>query len=108
VPVATCRGDSFAGRVGASLMGAIGLAELVAGSPAEYEALAMRLATDRDMLARAKATLARNLPACPLFDTARLVRNIELAYRAMWERWRRGEKPRGFAVGPPAEAPRDG
>jgi predicted O-linked N-acetylglucosamine transferase (SPINDLY family) len=87
VPVLTCRGDSFASRVGASLLAAAGLPELVAGSPEEYEALALKLAADRGRLAALKAKLAQNRAACALFDTARTCRNLERAYAAMWSRY---------------------
>ena len=42
VPVVTCAGTTFAGRVAASLLHAVGLPELVTSSLAEYEALAAR------------------------------------------------------------------
>ena len=59
LPVLTCRGSTFAGRVGASLLHAAGLPELITDSLAEYEALALKLARDRDTLRALKQTLAR-------------------------------------------------
>ncbi|MGQ0677709.1 MAG: O-linked N-acetylglucosamine transferase, SPINDLY family protein [Rhodospirillales bacterium] len=100
LPVLTCRGEAFAGRVGASLLGAAGLPELVAGSLEEYEALALKLAADRALLAATKAKLKANRLTCALFDTAGFTRRLERAYETMWERWQRGEPPRGFAVEP--------
>ena len=99
VPVLTCLGETYAGRVGASLLRAVGLPELVTGSLAEYEALALKIARDPDYLAALKAKLENSRTASPLFDTARFTRNIEAAYLAMWERSRRGEPPAHFAVG---------
>ncbi len=85
VPVLTCPGDAFPARVAASLLEAVGLPELVAGSLEEYEEIAVSLAADRPRQAALKERLARNRAALPLFDTARLVRNLERAYALMWE-----------------------
>jgi predicted O-linked N-acetylglucosamine transferase (SPINDLY family) len=98
VPVLTCAGPTFAGRVAGSLLHAIGLPELIAGSVADYEALAVALASDRGRLAAVRAALARNRDVHPLFDTDRFTRAIEAAYVTMWQRAERGEPPQGFAV----------
>jgi protein O-GlcNAc transferase len=71
---------------------------LVAGSLADYEALALKLARDRDLLASIKTRLAHNRDTCALFDSARFARHIEAAHIRMWERSQRGEPPEGFAV----------
>jgi protein O-GlcNAc transferase len=98
LPVLTCLGTTFAGRVGASLLRAVGLPELIAPSLAEYEALALRLATEPGTLAALKATLARNREHCPLFDTDRFRRHIEAGYETMRDRYHRNEPPSGFAI----------
>src|SRR5882762_7180316 len=98
LPVVTVRGTTFAGRVAASLLQAIGLAELIADSLAEYEALALKLARNGDALVRIKRKLTQNRDTHPLFDTARFTRNFERAFTAMCERARRGAPPEGFAV----------
>jgi predicted O-linked N-acetylglucosamine transferase (SPINDLY family) len=100
LPVLTCAGSTFAGRVGASVLNAAGLGELVADSLENYEALALKLAQDRALLASLKGRLARDRETCPLFDTSRLARHIEAAYAAMWERYRKGAPAKGFEVGP--------
>jgi protein O-GlcNAc transferase len=100
LPVLTCRGETFVGRVAASLLHAVGLPELVTENLADYEALALKLAREPAMLAEIKAKLARNRDTFPLFDTARFTRHIEAAYTTMWETWQRGEPPRSFAVAP--------
>jgi protein O-GlcNAc transferase len=100
LPVLTCRGRSFAGRVAAGLLEAAGLSELVTANLDEYQALAIRLATDPALLAATKAKLERNRLVYPLFDADRFRRHIEAAYRTMWETWQRGEPPIGFAVAP--------
>ena len=98
LPVLTCEGTTFAGRVAASLVRAVGLPELVAHSPTEYEALAVRLATHADELAGFAARLAANRATAPLFDTDRYRRHLEAAYLTMWERHLLGEGPASFAV----------
>ena len=100
LPIVTCAGSSFASRVAGSLLRAVGLAELITDNLADYEALALRLARDRRMLARVRARLDRNRQSYPLFDTDRFRRHIESAYQTMWERCQRGEPPGDFAVTP--------
>ena len=88
VPVLTTPGETFAGRVAASLLKAAGMPDLIADSPSALEALALRLARDPVALGDVKARLARNRLTHPAFDTARFTRNLEAAYRTMWERSR--------------------
>jgi predicted O-linked N-acetylglucosamine transferase (SPINDLY family) len=83
VPVLTCKGTTFAGRVGASLLETLGLPELVAQSLAEYEGIAMALSADARALSALKAKLAGRRKTSALFDTVRYTRNLEAAYRAM-------------------------
>jgi predicted O-linked N-acetylglucosamine transferase (SPINDLY family) len=98
LPVVTCLGSTFAGRVAASLLKAAGLAELITTSLADYEALALRLARNPVLLAAVKAKLARNRDSCALFDTKGFTRHIEAAYATMWQRYLSGEPPASFAV----------
>jgi predicted O-linked N-acetylglucosamine transferase (SPINDLY family) len=98
LPILTCPGSTFAGRVGASLLGAIGLDELVTASLADYEAMALALAQDPVRMRALRDKLARNRATQPLFDTARFTRHIEQAYITMWERRHRGEPPAPYAV----------
>jgi protein O-GlcNAc transferase len=100
LPVVTCQGEAFAGRVGGSLLRAVGLPELVTQNLADYEALALRLANDPAMLRGIRETLARNRLTQPLFDSDRFRRGIEAAYRRMWETWQRGEPAQAFRVEP--------
>jgi len=100
LPVLTCAGAAFAGRVAGSLLHAAGLPELVTSSLAEYEALALRLAREEGLLSSLRARLQRNRTSSALFDTDRFRRHLESAFRTMWETCQRGERPRSFAVGP--------
>jgi predicted O-linked N-acetylglucosamine transferase (SPINDLY family) len=106
LPVLTLVGATFAGRVAASLLHAVGLSELVTYSLDEYEALALGFARDTASLSQLKAKLAGNLKTHPLFDTARFARNLESAFATMYERHRQGQPPQSFAVEQPlAHAP---
>ncbi len=93
VPLVTCRGKSFAGRVAASLLTAIGLPELIAEDLDAYEALVLKLARDNAALGSLRKKLAANRHAAPLFDADRFRLNIEKAFSTMVERARRGEPP---------------
>jgi predicted O-linked N-acetylglucosamine transferase (SPINDLY family) len=98
LPVLTATGASFVGRVAASMLHAVGLAELVTRDLAEYEARAIRFATDAPYRRAIREALAANRAAAPLFDTGRFRRHIERAYEEMHAIACRGEPPRGFAV----------
>src|SRR5437868_15022210 len=98
LPVLTCVGDSYVGRMAGSLLHAIGVPELVASSLAEYEALAIELACKPARLAELRRRLADNRARLPLFDITRYTRDIEAAYAGMWDRWRAGEMPASFEV----------
>ncbi len=98
LPVLSCFGTTFAGRVGASLLNAAGLQELVTDSLEAYEILALKLARDRDMLDNLRKKLALSRDTCALFDTARFTRHFEVALVAMRERQRAGQPPAHFRV----------
>lgn len=100
LPVLTCAGSAFAGRVAGSLLGAVGLGDLVTYEAQDYEAMALKLARAPRLLAELRAKLACNRMRAPLFDTDRFRRHLESAYRTMWETWQRGEATRTFAVDP--------
>ena len=87
LPVLTLMGESFASRVAASLLKAIGLPELIATSQEQYEALAVELATNSERLGRIRRKLERNRLTTPLFDTGMFTNHIEAAYAQMYERY---------------------
>ena len=102
LPVVTCAGNTFSGRVGGSLLRALGLGDLVTASLAEYEALALRLARDGETLSRLRASLVEHRRTFPLFDTERSTRNLEAAYWRMAEIRSAGRRPAAFSVFPSA------
>jgi predicted O-linked N-acetylglucosamine transferase (SPINDLY family) len=93
VPVLTCPGGTFAGRMAASLLTAVGMPELIAGTPQEYEAIAVRLATHPDALREVRAKLEAKRHGSLLFDTRRLARSIESAFVSIQERHLAGLPP---------------
>ena len=93
LPVLTCLGSTFVGRVAASLLTAIGLPEQIVYSMRDYEDRALALARDPALLASVKSKLAQNRATHPLFDTARFTRDIEALYVAMWQRSQKGWPP---------------
>ncbi len=98
LPVLTCKGDAFAGRVAASLLRASGMPELVVENLKEYETRALQIARNPGILADLKGKIERHRSAYPLFDSKSFVSNIEAAYTQMSEIWQRGERPRNFLV----------
>jgi predicted O-linked N-acetylglucosamine transferase (SPINDLY family) len=87
LPVLTRIGKSFASRVSASLLNAIGLSTLVTSSEKEYEDLAIELATNPAKLKEIKNKLKNNRNTKALFNTPVFTRNIEKAYSLMYERY---------------------
>lgn len=100
VPLLTCLGSTFASRVAASLVRAVGLGDLATTSLQDYEAMAIKLARDPASLRALRDRLARNRGTHPLFNTARFARHIEAAYTTMWRRYQAGAAPQAFAVEP--------
>ncbi len=98
VPVLTCSGETFAGRVAGSLLTAVGLPELVTSSLEQYEQTAMALARDPQRLTALRQALQKNRDTCALFDLPRLTANIETAYGRMWQTWLSGERPAAFSI----------
>ncbi len=109
LPGLTLIGTTFAGRVAASLLRAVGLPELVTETVSAYEDLALDLARQSARLVDAKKRLAYHRTTAPLFDTPRYTRHLEVAYRRMWQTFCRGRRPEEIAVtasaGPPTGAP---
>lgn len=103
VPVLTCRGESFAARVAASLLTAVGLPALITTTLADYEALALALARDPARLAGMKAHLKEERTRAPLFDAGAFTRGLEAAFRRMHALRQAGKAPEAILV-PVAEA----
>jgi protein O-GlcNAc transferase len=88
LPLLTYAGQSFAGRVGASLLRTLGIPELIAETPEQYEEMAVQLAGDAPRLAALRQKLAERHNQPPLFDGRHLARHLEAAYTAIYEEHR--------------------
>ncbi len=98
LPVIALEGPHFASRVSSSLLQAVGLPELVSHSLEDYEAVALKLAQGPAELKAVAETLAKNRGTEPLFDTPRFTRNLEAAYKKMWEQYLSGDAPAAITV----------
>jgi predicted O-linked N-acetylglucosamine transferase (SPINDLY family) len=98
LPVLTQIGNTFAGRVAASLLKAIDLPELITHSPEEYEALAIELAFNKERLQSIQEKLARNRLTKPLFDTPLYTKHLEAAYEAMYHRYQAALPPDNMEI----------
>ena len=87
VPVVTLAGRSHVSRVGVSLLQSVGIAELIAESSDEYVALAVALADDLRRLLHLRKSLRRMMLVSAITDNVTFTRNLEAAYRAIWQRW---------------------
>lgn len=100
VPVLTCSGQSFAGRMAGSLLTTLGLPVLITANLADYEAQAIHLATSPGTLTALRTRLIEQRQSSPLFDTGRFTRYLEAAYIQMIERHRQGLAPADIAIDP--------
>lgn len=98
VPVLTCAGTSFASRVAASALGAVGLPQLVAHNLDDYERRARELALNPERVQAMHRHLIERRGDLRLFDTTRYTKYLEAAFRAMHERAVRGERPASITV----------
>jgi predicted O-linked N-acetylglucosamine transferase (SPINDLY family) len=93
LPVLTLAGKSFASRVGASLLRALDLPELIANSMDQYRSIALQLANDSAKMSRLRHKLAEAITTKPLFDTPQITSHIEKAFLTIYERYMRQQAP---------------
>lgn len=98
LPVLTCSGSTFAGRVAGSLLMAVGLPELVTASLEDYERAALALAGTPQRLIALRHKLATSRDASALFDLPKSAQHIEAAYTRMWQNWFSGRMPAAFSI----------
>lgn len=98
LPIITKCGDGFAARVGASLLKAVGLGDLIATSERDYATLALGLAGDPERLAALRVHLEFNRTNLPLFDSARFTKHFETAFDEAYDRLLQGRAPADIIV----------
>ena len=86
LPVITCKGQTFASRVAASLLNAVDLNELVANNDSEYESKIIEIANNPLKLKQIKNKLKNNIKTKPLFNTKLYAKNLEKAYAEIFDR----------------------
>ena len=87
LPLVTLAGTTAVSRMGLSFLSNLGLPELVAASAGEYLRIAIDLTHDLDRLKGLRASLRDRILRSPLTDAVRFARNVEAAYRRMWQHW---------------------
>ncbi len=92
VPTVSLIGQTVVGRAGLSLLCNLGLEELAAETPEQFVEIAAGLAGDTPRLADLRQSLRQRLQASPLMDGERFARNVEDAYRRMWQKWCRHDR----------------
>jgi predicted O-linked N-acetylglucosamine transferase (SPINDLY family) len=100
LPVLTCVGETFAGRVAASLLHAVRLPELVTHTPEAYAARAIELSRKPAVLRALRERLTTSVRSLPLFDASRFARHLEAAFHTMHERHLAGLGPEDIVVQP--------
>jgi protein O-GlcNAc transferase len=98
LPVLTRLGETFAGRMGASLLASLGMSELITSTDAQYEEQAIALATQPGRLSFIKQRLAERIATAPLFDSRRHTMTMEAAYIRMWQRHERNLAPADLLI----------
>lgn len=98
VPLVTKMGTQFAARVAASLLKSIGLPELITTTEAEYEALILDLATDRDTLHNLREKLAANRLSQPLFHSEQNTRAFEDGLQRAYDLYFDGHAPQDITI----------
>jgi predicted O-linked N-acetylglucosamine transferase (SPINDLY family) len=93
LPVLTYLGEAFASRIAASILSAIGLAELIVSDQLEYEKLAIDLAKNPDKLNAIKQKLLANQTRTPLLNTSMFTQHLEMGFEAVMDRYYRGLSP---------------
>ena len=98
LPVLTLMGESFASRMAASLLNAVGLVELITTNQKAYESLAIELASHPKRLEAVRNKLRDKLKTSALFNPMLFTQHLEYAYLAMYQRYQDDLAPDHIAV----------
>lgn len=103
LPILTCPGKNFANRVGASLLKAVGLPEMIMPNREAYRDAAIHFYTHPEQLQKIRQKLLAQNKTSALFDTKRFAANLEQAYMKMWEIFTSGQPPQNIYIKEPAK-----
>lgn len=98
VPTLTLAGRTLPQRLGAGIMGKVGLSDWVAGSEDEFVAIARHKAADLKGLASLRQSLRQRLETSPTLSSAKVADSIALAFRLMWRNWCAGQPPQAIEL----------
>lgn len=93
VPTMTIAGGTLLARQGASLLACVGLEDWIASDEADYVARTIAYAADINRLVQLRSSLRSRLLASPLCDAPLFARNLEDAFRGMWDAYTTAEIP---------------
>jgi predicted O-linked N-acetylglucosamine transferase (SPINDLY family) len=96
LPVLTCEGSSYAGRVSASLLRAVGCPELIMGDLQQYQIRAVEIAQSAPLASSLRSRIEARRQTTSLFDTGRYCRELESLYLNLWERFQSGAPAEHF------------
>lgn len=102
VPVISLQGDRHAARVSAALLHRVGLESLVATTPKQYQQIALDLAKNKKRLTEVRAGLRPRMAGSSLCNKVGFAREVEAAYRSMWQAFCRRvtAEPEAVSFGP--------
>ena len=86
-PFITYSNRPSVGRIGASILTALGREEWIATSEQEYVDKVVDLATNTAKLTTIRSSLRKEMEASPIMDHKGFVRELEQTYQSMWEKW---------------------
>jgi predicted O-linked N-acetylglucosamine transferase (SPINDLY family) len=86
-PVVSLVGATAIARSGTSILGNVGLAELVGHDSEDYVRIALGLINDLPRLAHFRASLRERMASSPLMDARQFAKDVESAFRGMWRIW---------------------
>lgn len=98
IPVITFPGETFVSRGAGSILQALEMPELIAGNLAEYEEMAVAIASSPARMLALRHKIAGKRETAPLFDSARYTLHLDAAFREMWRLRQSGEGPKPFSV----------
>jgi protein O-GlcNAc transferase len=93
LPVITLAGQVHCQRLGASVLGNLGMPDQVAKTPDEYVQIAGRLVSDIPKLEETRSGLRDRMKSSPIMDSAEFARDVESAYRSVWKNWCASSRP---------------
>jgi protein O-GlcNAc transferase len=98
LPVLTLIGNAYPSRMAASILNAVNLKELITNTQEEYETLAIEFAQDPIKLKKIREKLLNNLDTAPLYDAPLFTKNIESAYKQIYQRYYQNLKPKNIII----------